>query len=364
MMSSMHPGSPSGYVIRKVPFREISERVARIDNRDTTLTLIRLFIRYLTRLVGYRVAAKTLSLILQVPTWGGTSRKMRYIRYLLETNTIRLEYLYCLSSNDLHAATHKKNRWAEITAKDSMSARSRWSAEAYLSLLSRHGHYGGTYDMRPTHPQKTSGTRFYIYGPNASSKPSSGYKDCVLVVTKPIDVDVSAYNGSMLFINSAYYTNVVCQNTSIKHDIINKYGEVYVSCRESRVSKPFRRARFPIGSQIAGPQGLGRILYHLMSRYGTFSCVIEGFDLFLESTAFGSYYPTLIRDKTGRLSEQAICCSLADHDALYNFLYIKEMAAALDIVDSVKFKSIMGLSGRTYLDELSRVRDFACLRSV
>ena len=63
------------------------------------------------------------------------------------------------------------------------------------------------------------------------------------------------------------------------------------------------------------------------------------------------------------ISEQAICGGLADHDALYNFLFVKEMVQRLDIIDSNEFNRIINLRPEDYLDQLSKARKFEALRS-
>ena len=359
-----HTDTGRPFVIRKIRFKEISDTVARLDGRSVPIRLTRLLIRYLTRLAHYRHTARVLGLTLPLLRWGGSSRTLRYIRHLVETNKIRLEYLHYLSNGDLSGAVRKKTQWAEIALSNSMSPRSRWNAKAYSFLLSSYG-FRPRMDYAPMiATDKVSEKRFYLYGPNAGAEPDSKYEHHVLVLTKPISLDISAYRERLLFLNSDYYNNVVARNAALRDELAEIFGTIYVSCRNAVLSPPFVRSKDPMASDIAGPQGLGRLFYNLVRAHGTFSCVVEGFDLFLSQTAFGTYYPTLIRDEKGQLSEQAICCSLADHDALYNFLYLKEMVGMLDLVDSVRFRKVIDLTGDGYLSQLSRVRDFASLRYV
>ena len=348
-------------MIRQVPFREICGAVGGIDDKMPIIKSARLFIRFLTRIVGYANSSKVLGLALLVTRSGSKSRTKSYIRYILAINKIRIEYLGSLSNNKLHEAVLKKNEWAELALKESMSLVSRRTAKGYLSLLSKHGHHNGEYRECTYAAAKVSEKKFYIYGPNANAGPSSKYEDYVLVMMKPMDIDVGAYNKAMLFLNSQYYSTAVCKNEKLKSELIAKYQEIYVSCREAVLSEPFIRSKFPMGDQLASPMALGRVLYNLMMRYGKFSCVIEGFDFYLDSAMYGKYYPTLNRDKNNMINEQVICSSLADHDALYNFLYVKEIVEKIDIVDSVDFKSTIELTGERYLNELSRVRTFESL---
>ena len=104
---------------------------------------------------------------------------------------------------------------------------------------------------------------------------------------------------------------------------------------------------------------LGRLLYNLVLQYGTFNCVIEGFDFYLDKKMYASYYPSMSIDKE---QEQLICSGLAAHDPLYNFLYSKELTEILDIADSDSFKSLIEMSSKSYLEELSKIRNFNTLR--
>ena len=349
-------------VITKAPFREVYESIVGINNKHLVIKITRIYIRFFTRFVGYSLAAKGLGLMLLAFKQDIKTRNVKYVRYIIELNKIRIEYLNCLSNNNLHAAVFKKNQWAEFVLRDSMSPISRWSAKGYLSLLSRNGYCGNKYDAPSVCINgRSSENFFYIYGPNSSAKPSRRYKDYILVMMKPVAFDVSLHEKKILFINSAYY-NIICKDENLRNDIIKTYRKIYVSCRNAVLPDPFIRSKLPMGDQLASPMALGRVLYNLIREHGKFSCVIEGFDFYLDSTMYGSYYPTLTRDKNNTISEQVICSSLADHDALYNFLYVKEMVRNLDIVDSINFKRVIDLSAEGYLNELSKSRDFKSLR--
>src|SRR5690242_1998418 len=94
-----------------VRFREICETVTRIDNRDWDVKVARLFVRYLTRRLGYSLTASVLRVMLPAIKWRGKTRKQKYISYLFEVNKLRIEYINCLSSSSLRAAVIKKNQW-------------------------------------------------------------------------------------------------------------------------------------------------------------------------------------------------------------------------------------------------------------
>lgn len=349
--------------LRRAPFREISETVVGIDNLSPPVKATRLFIRYLTRAAGYRVSARVLDVLVGA-TRAASVRQPRgqadYSRYLLAINKLRIDYIRALCANDLHGAVQRKIEWAEAVLRGSRSLRSRFDARNYLALLSRHGYYEGAPRTCALRVQRTTERKFYIYGPNAGGPPSEKYRDFTLVLTKPIETDVSVFDEKVLFINSMFHAKL-SREPDLRSEIVDQYGTVFVSCRETKISEPFVRSKFPMGDHIASSQALGRVLYNLLRAYGTFTCVIEGFDLYLTPTAYGAYYPHLARDKNAMVSERVVCKALEDHDALFNFLYVKELAGMLKMVDSPAFRRIVALDGRQYLDELANVRNFRSL---
>lgn len=350
------------YSTSQAPFSEICEVVVGIDNKNLFFKFTRIFIRLLVRLLGYKVSTKVLGSLLFLFKKNTNTRWLRYFFYLLEVNKIRLEYFDLLCDNQLALAVLKKNKWAEFSLKESMNYGSRLSAKRYLSLLSRHGFSARKYDQCEYVPQGSTDKKFYIFGPNANINPSNKYKDHILVLTKDIDFDTSCFKQKILFSNSVYYTNIISDNEDMKIKLSKKFQSVYVSCRQAKISLPFVRSKFPIGDQLASPMALGRVLYNLVDKYGRFSCVIEGFDFYLDKRMYGDYYPSVGKEFSGEMSDKVVCKSLAEHDALYNFLFVKELVGHLDILGSEDFSKIINLSGVDYLKSLSKVRDFGSCR--
>ena len=52
---------------------------------------------------------------------------------------------------------------------------------------------------------------------------------------------------------------------------------------------------------------------------------------------------------------------LADHDAIYNFLFVKEMLNHIDVIDSAEFLDYVNLSVEEYIDRLIKQRNFKLL---
>ena len=78
---------------------------------------------------------------------------------------------------------------------------------------------------------------------------------------------------------------------------------------------------------------------------------------------YASYYPSLTRIK-GKVDERIICDSLADHDALFNFLYVKEVCEYLNVHDSNDFRELCAKSGDWYLSKLQKIRKFELLKNL
>jgi len=350
---------------KKIPYKEVCETSPGVDNKKIWVKISRLLIRYITRIIGYKKSINILNFISNLLALSNNnSKNLHYIKYLFEINKSRLEYLYSLSKNELVEAVYKKNIWAETVLEKSYSLRSRLNAKAYLSLLSEYGFFKSEIDRLNCEFRKETNKKFYIYGPNAKSEPSLKYKDYTLVLMKPMKSDSLTFQEKLLFINSSYYVDVVSKDSNIKRELIDNHDKVYVSCRESVLDNNFYRAKFPLVDNISGAMGLGRVLYNLMHTYGKFSCVVEGFDFYLDGVPYGDYYPSLTRQKDNSLSEQVICSGLAYHDALYNFLYVKSIINHLEVIDSYDFKKVIANTGKEYFSALSKARNFRTLGNI
>jgi len=124
--------------------------------------------------------------------------------------------------------------------------------------------------------------------------------------------------------------------------------------------KEFEHSKMLPCSELCGSMALGRVLYNLILRNGRFNCVIEGYDQYLSTDAYSKHYPTLTRINNN-IDEQKVVQGLADHDALYNFLIVKELSSCITFVNSGNFKDIVKMDGNKYIKELISARDFSLL---
>lgn len=347
-------------------FVEICERNPAVGNQTLSIRVTRLLIRYVTRLLGFSISVRCFDYLLTVTKKMSSSPSRQYITYLIMVNKLNIEYMLSVASNNLMDAIDKKSLWAEYTLRHSKDPKSKWTSKNYLSLLQKNNLYGKDFASSDhfvsSQIAKTrSELKFYIYGPNAKNAPSEKYSDHILVFLKPMDFEISNFKSSILFTNGIYYRSVVATSQDTRNHLTSKYTEIIVSCQTSALTSPFTRARFPIGDHIAAPMALGRLLYNLLYTHGKFSCVIEGFDFYLSKEMYGRAYPSLAREADNSINEQLICSGLAAHDALYNFLYVRELVSILSLEDSYSFKSLIEMDGHTYLNELASVRNFKTL---
>ena len=350
-----------------VRFREFYDVKPGLNNLYLPIKCTRVFIRYTTRLAGYSISQRIFLIILRLLNYLDSILDVSYITYLFKINTYRIGYREAMYKTGLPSSVNKKNEWAEYTIMHSKSMQARLNAKVYLSLLSRHGFYKNTssYKQPIINPKlltKSTNKKIYIYGPNANNPPNPKYKDYLLVVLKPIDFDLSDFKEKLLFVNGAYYLTKMVNDSELCSKLMDIYGRVIVSSL-STIDKPLEKAKFPMFGNIAAGQALARVMYNLIYRYGSFTCVIEGFDFYLDNVMYASYYPTLTREKD-KVDEQIVCDALADHDALFNFLYVKELCEYLNVNDSHDFKQLYTKSGNWYLSKLQEVRNFELLKNL
>lgn len=345
-------------------FREICEDAPGINNKKLDIKLVRLFIRYSTRLFGMRIGGALLALILSALPKNIKNKNYEYLIYLLKINMKRINSFYHLGLAELRNSVEDKIQWAEISFNESKSLKVRLLSKHYLALMSKYGFSNSNYSVKKSTEAQKIDRVFYIFGPNSQTDLSQKYANATLVLMKPISLNTEMFKNTYLYVNSIYYKRVLTQDEELKKSLLKKYQQIFVSCRQSILEAPFQRAKFPLCDSLAGPMALGRVLYDLKLRYGEFKCIIEGFDFYVQPSSYSSYYPTLINNKKSEINERAICLSLAEHDGLYNFLFVKEIMEGIELIDSEDFKKIIGMSGMEYLNELSKNRRFKTLRSL
>lgn len=286
--------------------------------------------------------------------------------YILSCKIFKLEYLNNLQESDFEGAVRKKSEWANLVLDFSTDNDEKLAVGHYCSVLSKFGYFDAQKHSDSVckelqNVRKKSEDTFYLYGPNSKSPPNSNYKDCTLVVTKDIEENCHGFRRSILFLNHVYYRTKIANDKGFKSKLLNKYDKIYISSILPIPDKEFEHSDMLPCSELGGSMALGRVLYNLIIKNGRFNCVVEGYDQYLSVDTYSKYYPTLMREES-TVDERKVVQSLADHDALYNFLIVKLLLKHINLIDSRDFYTTVNISGDQYLKELASVRDFSLLK--
>jgi hypothetical protein len=339
-------------------FREVTEIIDSVNNKSFKIISIRLLIRYLTRFFGFKNASFLLSLLLFLFKKNSLVQKYNFGLYLIEINIYRNNCLDLFKKGEVSNQNIEKRKWAKFIIDSSKNKIAIRNARDYLKLIYDYDNYQFILSSTQKKPNK----KIYLYGPKAEYL--SSHYDCTIVLTKPVTQDLSGYKGSILFLNSYYFNKMVAHNKELQESLLKKYDEIYVSCAHSNLREGFIRINplleFDSG-YLSGPMALGRLTQFLLKNYSVESCIVEGYDFYLSSELYNSHYPTSLRLSNGGFSEKLVCWSLVDHDALYNFLYVKKVFESIQIIKSKSFHNIIKMSGEEYMEKLFNIRDFSKL---
>ena len=339
-------------------FREITEIVDGINNKSFKIISIRLLVRYLTRFFGHSKASFLLSWLVFLHKKVSVIQKYNFSLYIIQINIFRNNCIEFLKKEEFDNHQKEKRKWSNFIIQNSKSNIAINNAKDYLKLM----HDYDNYKLALPLVQKKSIIKIYLYGPKTENL--SPHHDCVIILTKPISQDISDYKGSILFLNSYYFNNTVSHNHELQENLLEKYDEIYVSCAHSDLRKGFVRINPMVefdGGHLSGAMALGRVLLYLLKNYSVEGCIIDGYDFYLSSALYNSHYPSSLRLSNGGFSEKNVCWSLVDHDALYNFLYIKKACESIQLIKSEAFYNIIKMSGDEYMEKLFTIRDFSKL---
>ena len=339
-------------------FREVTEIVDGIDNKSFKNISIRLLIRYLTRFFGYRNSSFILSWLLLISKKVLRIQKYSFSIYIIQINIFRNNCLFLMKRRDFVNHQIEKRKWSNYVIQNSKNIIAVNNAKDYLKLLYDYG----LYEFGLEAVQKISLKKIYLFGPKTENL--SPHHDCVIILTKPVSQDISKFRSSILFLNSYYFNNTVANNIELQENLLNKYDKIYVSCAHSNLREGFVRINPMIefaGGHLSGAMALGRVLAFLLKGYSFDSCIIEGYDFYLSSKLYSSNYPSGLRLSNGNFDEKNVCWSLMDHDALFNFLYVKKACERIKLVESENFAKIIKMSGEEYMNKLFSFRDFSKL---
>lgn len=339
-------------------FREIIEMKTR-NNTKVSVLFTRALIRYSVRFFRLNFSKFLLKQYLNL--YKIFFFKKSYEKYLLRINYFRIECMILFSNKKFNEYIKKRIEWSNFILDNSSSIEEKNAAMQYLYIYRLFGYCKRLISVDLTkvkkiqiHKQKTN-KKFYLYGPNSLFPPNPKYSNCIIVLTKMIDYDISNFDKSILILNF-YTSNQLGQE--VKELLLKKYNKIYLSSTKIKIKSPFKKFNTGISGHIASPMNLGRILNYLSKMYLNSEFIIEGFDFYLSKNSYSGYVKTGLPLKNKQLTERLICQSLFDHEPLFNFLYVKNIISRLRIKDSHKFIKIINFSGDQYLKKLYKLRDF------
>lgn len=342
----------------KEEFREIYDEQNEVDNMNLFIKLIRVLIRYTVKFFGLRLAIQLLKLFTIFLKINFRLKTIKYGKYLLRLNILRLQYFDKLSKKDLKGSIDVKYKMANLILNESYDRKIIENAKQYKKYLSSSIH-----QVDYSNNKQQNKKNFYIYGPNSENKPNEKYIDYTIILLKPYPNNLINFKKKYLFINAFYYQNFVSRNKDISNELIKNYDKCLVGANLSNLDNGYESIDLFSQGYFGSLMALGRILFYLNSKYQSYNCVIEGFDFYLNKDPYKNlHYHKLERDINNQISEFVYCLSLAEHDFLYNFMGTKELLNKVNIIDSDKFKKIIKLSRKEYAEKLFENRDFRSLK--
>ena len=177
-------------------FREITEIVDGVNNKSFKIILIRLLVRYLTRIFGYIRASTFLSLFIFIHNKVITAKKYNFSVYIIQINIFRNNCIDFLKKEEFDNHQKEKKKWSNFVINNSKNNIAINNAKDYLKLLYDYENY----KLGLESAQKKSLKNIYLYGPKSENL--LPHHDCVIILTKPVSQDISKYKGNILFLNS------------------------------------------------------------------------------------------------------------------------------------------------------------------
>ena len=291
----------------------------------------------------------------------------KYFYYYLFSSLLEKEFNNFLAKGNFKLAYEKKIRWAKLILQYSDWDVERESVSSFLRILAKNGYTKTTVindypDFPLKNVSKVSSENFYLYGPNSKYPPNIKYKDYIIVLTKPIEDNIDKFKSSMLFINAVYFNKKIKNNPSLKNQLLQKYGKIYVSTMHVLSEKDIHYSIMPASSALCSLMGLGRIINHLVVENGRLEVVIEGYDMYLNKKMYDKSYDTAEWIQTfNDDDEKHVAQGLSSHDPLYNFLIMKELIEYVNLIDNDELKKIIKMTGNEYMERLLDVRKFELL---
>jgi len=223
-------------------------------------------------------------------------------------------------------------------------------SKKYLSLTENNSPF---LVRNPTKPAQ----RFVVIGPTVKESELieiGCLESEVQVFLKPFQFRNYNYSNARLYLSGVYYDHVKKEG-AIK-SIAENYKEIFVNSTfiESDCDNVTCASK-SIYSYCAGPMALQRVLSDILYNYGKgVEIRIYGFNLYLGREIYSNGYPSLGRNRRGKLKENLYLKGLIMHDAKYNFILLKRIISEFNVIDSEDFIKYVDLSVDCYLKLLDK----------
>jgi len=332
-----------------IKLREVSENWI---NNSIKVLIGKIVIRYFSKIVKLGWVIYILEFLIKI------CRVKSADYYFYKINILRLKYFK--ESIFFSSTSISKIAWANFILNNSKDTALANYSSFYLNLYKNKSAINSKVLVsRKLHYSEVNSKYFYIYGPNSSSPPNNNLNKTTLVLTKTTDLDISSFYSNILFLN--YYTF-----SRLSHEELNnihiKYKEIIIST-DKKIIFPWGNFETmkPTGTDLASPMSLGRILQYLTLKNVKPSIIIEGFDLYSNSICYSKIINTLMPLENKLSLEKTLCRSLLDHDAEFNFLFIKQILESTSLYESKDFLEILNQTSSSYMTRLHSVRNYELL---
>jgi len=313
-------------------------------------------IRNTVRLLGYRIAILLIRWVeKKIPL---NSKLQKYIKYILKINLYKIYSNIALGTKNLKEYIKIKKEWAAYSIDESEDTDCIETSKLYLNLIKKYCDSSLHKNQKKRIDSYAHGKpvrEIYIYGPNSTKNFIAGRNDRIFCFSKPLTNKNKIPGNSILFLNSYTFQRLSMES---KNELSQKYKKIFVHCKVSCIKKPFIQADFPLGSNIASPMGLMRIIYCLKRKYKNIKYEIDGFDLYTSKQAYSGHILTDVKYKEENERELVLFQSLAFHDPLFNFLYMKEEFKKINILKSQNLRKIIKKTPDQYMELLFNARKY------
>jgi len=336
----------------KSSLREINDPICGDESK--THKIFRYIIRFgmYTRVLNFNISQSIIKIL--------SKNFNNKVKVLVIKNMFFIRYIKNIRKNNIEMAISEKYKWAQYIINNSPSEEKTAinTAKEYLNLINFYYYKKNNIIFQNEHKKLNINNEeiYYLYGPNSELRPNEELINGTIVLSKFPNFDISNYRNKIIFLNNFVLLN-------LKIDILKKltkdYSMVFIpKGYEFFSDNVYEMPKFN-ANNLAGPMGLGRIIFTLKYELNAKNLFIEGFDLGLSKKAYSGNILTGYDLKDNIKFEEYYSRSLAIHDFVFNFLYVKFNLINLKIIGDEKFLKILNMDLDSYISKITKIRNFS-----